>query len=556
MKYNKFELSVYFTSHNINAIKDINTFEKDFAEMEKHLKIGKVYLETYRVDEWVEKEKILKLKEFFQKKGITVAGGITTARLSEGRWKLFCYSSEEELKLLEKIIRFTAPIFDEIILDDFFFTNCRCDSCTKAKGKKSWSEYRTELLAEISERYIVKPAKEVNPNIKMVIKFPNWYEYYHEAGYNLEKEPYIFDGIYTGTETRDTIYTQQNLPRYLSYFLMRYLENVKPGSNGGGWFDSFDCYNPLHYIEQGYLTLFAKAREVTLFCYGLIRDTIYVPVAGYAFEKLDKILPDIGNPVGVACYRPFHSSGEEYLHNVIGMLGIPLEPYAEYPSESSTILLTASAGNDPEIIDKLEKSLKEGKTVIVTSGFIKKASDKFNKKIASVHPLNKTVPVSHFARDIWHCAYKDYKDSSVPITLPAMEYPTNDIWPVVVGMVGESSVPVLLSMSYGEGRLLILNIPVSFSDLYHLPELALNRIRSEILSGFPVLIEGSAKIGLFLYDNHTFIVESFLPHPTVIKLVLPKIKTIENLKTGEKLSSSNGKFEIGIDPGDYLIFKY
>ena len=67
---------------------------------------------------------------------------------------------------------------------------------------------------------MVKTAKKVNPGVKMVIKYPNWYEYYQNTGYNLEAEPEILIRVYTGTETRNPMYTQQSLPRYNGYFLM------------------------------------------------------------------------------------------------------------------------------------------------------------------------------------------------------------------------------------------------------------------------------------------------------------------------------------------------
>ncbi len=37
--------------------------------------------------------------------------------------------------------------------------------------------------------------------------------------------------IYTGTETRNPDYAGQHLPKYLSYFVMRYLESAAPGRN-------------------------------------------------------------------------------------------------------------------------------------------------------------------------------------------------------------------------------------------------------------------------------------------------------------------------------------
>ena len=57
-------------------------------------------------------------------------------------------------------------------------------------------------------------------------------------GFDLDREPKIFDGIYTGTETRDPEITDQNLQPYESYHIIRYFENIAPGRNGGGWVDT------------------------------------------------------------------------------------------------------------------------------------------------------------------------------------------------------------------------------------------------------------------------------------------------------------------------------
>ena len=59
----------------------------------------------------------------------------------------------------------------------------------------------------------------------MVVKYPNWYEHFQGSGFNLEHGPMIFDGIYTGTETRDPVITDQHLQQYESYQIIRYFEN-------------------------------------------------------------------------------------------------------------------------------------------------------------------------------------------------------------------------------------------------------------------------------------------------------------------------------------------
>jgi hypothetical protein len=60
-------------------------------------------------------------------------------------------------------------------------------------------------------------AKAVNPKVDIIIKYPNWYEHFQGNGYDLAEQPRIFDAIYTGTETRDPVETDQNLQQYESY---------------------------------------------------------------------------------------------------------------------------------------------------------------------------------------------------------------------------------------------------------------------------------------------------------------------------------------------------
>ena len=41
-------------------------------------------------------------------------------------------------------------------------------------------------------------------------------------------------------------------------------------------------------------------------------------VAGYSLEQADKFLGKLGNPIGIASYKPYQSTGEDFLHNYLG----------------------------------------------------------------------------------------------------------------------------------------------------------------------------------------------------------------------------------------------
>ena len=49
----------------------------------------------------------------------------------------------------EKIVEYTAGMFDEFLLDDFFFTACRCKDCIREKGDRTWVEFRAAAFPDL-----------------------------------------------------------------------------------------------------------------------------------------------------------------------------------------------------------------------------------------------------------------------------------------------------------------------------------------------------------------------------------------------------------------------
>ena len=140
-------------------------------------------------------------------------------------------------------------------------------------------------MDDAAENLIIKPARAVNPRVKLVIKFPNWYEHFQGLGYDLDREPKLFDGIYTGTETRDPVITDQHLQQYESYEIIRYFDNIAPGRNGGGWVDTYSIRYLDRYAEQLWDTMFAKAPQIMLFEWSAMSRPI-VPGDREAWQNL------------------------------------------------------------------------------------------------------------------------------------------------------------------------------------------------------------------------------------------------------------------------------
>ena len=599
--YQNFKVAIYVTARDVNQMSDANWLATRWDEISRQVKVDKIYLETHRNTMLVDGNTVLAAKKFFEDKGVEVAGGITYTIMESNRFQTFCYTKPESRKRVKEIAEYTAKLFDEIILDDFFFTNCKCESCIKAKGDKSWSEFRIDLMKGAARNLVVGPAKAVNPKVKMVIKYPNWYEHFQGCGFNLEAQPKIFDGIYTGTETRDPVYTDQHLQQYESYLIFRYFEKIKPGGNGGGWVDTGSIRYMDRYAEQLWLTLFAKAPEITLFNFNsmlrpipqeyragwqgsfdfnemmqpikLADGTTVAPSsmarpAGYSLELVDKFLGKLGNPVGVKSYKPYHSLGEDFLHNYIGMCGIPMDLMPEFPAEANVIFLTESAKFDKKIVAKIKKQLVAGKTVVITSGLYKALQGKGIEDIVELRIGDEKARTKQFQRR-WGPVY----ESKQEIVIPQIKYLTNDSWEEIFCLASGNGYPILHSADYANSRLYILTIPDNYGDLYNLPVEVLTQIRAVLAREMYVRLDGPSQLAMFVYDNDTFIVESFLPEGVDVKIVADKrISKLSDILTGEEISGEavstqprrfgqaamapdKTVFKMTIKPHSYRVFK-
>lgn len=553
--YKNFNVSVYCPVQNINNITDFDDFDRKFKLLYGNVKIGRAYLECYRGLKWCSKEQLLKVKEFFESKGIATSGGITTCGDGSGAgFVSLCYSRPEGQEILKKAVALNAEVFDEFIFDDFYFLNCRCKECVAKKGSRTWSQFRLDQKKWITEEIVMKTAKEINPDINVIVKFPQWYEVFNETGYDLKMEPALFDSIYTGTETRNPVYAQQHLPKYLSYFVMRYLESAAPGRNLGGWFDPYECtYNLTSYLEQGYLTLFAKAKEVTLFCLGsMIDDPAYqtFPAAvGQLFEEVDAYLDQLGNPKGAAAYRPEYARGEDNIHNYLGMCGVPFEPYIDYPEKEKVIFLAEGAAEDKRIVEKMQRSMLEGADVIVTSGFVRKLGDAFKE----------FVNVSYSSRKAIVSEYADSKDNGVtvtgkytgvkPILIPQLDYCTNDVWELAAAYGMDNNFPIVLRCSYGEGSISVITIPDDMGNLYNYPKQVLNVIRGLFNREMSVSVDGPAQVELFVYDNDKVIVRSDMPYTESVDLkVEGGIRAVKDIVKDVEIPVKDGRVTLQMAP--------
>jgi len=571
-EHDHFRVAIYIPVFVVDKMKDPAWLQKSWDEISSQLKVDKVYIESYRSGDLADDALLQSVKHFFVAHGVAVAGGIAFTAQESNQFQSFCYTDAKDRAYVKHVSEVTARNFDEIILDDFFFNSTKSDSDIAAKGNASWTNFRLHLMDDVSRELVLGAARAVNPKVKIIIKFPNWYEHFQGNGYDLDVEPKIYDGIYTGTETRDPVTTDQHLQQYESYEIIRYFDNIKPGGNGGGWVDIYGTRYVDRYAEQLWDTMLAKTPEIMLFNYGDLilpakpgnRDAWsalhtsfdyaemeklhtasgapgqanMATVASYSLSGVNTVVGKLGNPIGLASYKPYQSTGEDFLHNYLGMIGIPIELYPQFPTDAGPVLLTESAKYDPRIVSEIQAHLQKGENVIITSGLLRALQGKGIEQIAEIYDTGNVLKM----QDYWSPfgpggpnPDSGLKQNAIPdVLVPEIGFLTNDAWPVVRGIANGRGAPLLLMDRYSKGILYVLTIPENFNDLYLLPQPLLTSIKQFVLRDFPVRLDAPSQVSLFVYDNHTFVVQSFLDKPAQVMVsVLGTYKHLRDLATGQ-----------------------
>lgn len=371
-------ISTLFTAQNVRDHLSSEQGLSNAVEWCRQTAVTHVFIETFRDNYTAERQTLQRAKSRFTEEGFDVSGCVTTTRvgkISTGWNVISCYTDERTQNQLQEIFEYTASLFDEIMIDDFLFTDCECEECKQARGDRSWADYRCELMARISRERILSPARAVNPGVKIIIKYPQWYDNFHNRGYEVSVQTADYDRIWVGTETRDFDDRRWGgKVQYEAYYIMRWLGAIGGDKTGGGWFDPYGTTQDT-YVEQARQTVLADAREMLLFCYGsLLRDTGPANV-----EKLRREIPGLfelarhvrNKPVkGIIAPKPPNSDAfnEQYVFDFVGMLGLPLVPSSGLTSDCEAAFLSVHALKDPNLPDKLKVMLTAGKPVLMTDG--------------------------------------------------------------------------------------------------------------------------------------------------------------------------------------------
>ncbi len=532
-------LSVYITAHTVNQIFTTEQGRRETVSVLHCNGITKVYFEVYRSGLVIPTELIKCSVAFLKENGFEVVGGIATVPgtnfgvAQEGPLTWFNWQNSKTQNDLRKVMEDSAPFFDTFIVDDFLCTADTSFESKTAKGDRSWSEYRRSLLTELSQSIFIKPAKEKNPTIKIIIKYPQWYDRFHLFGYDVLTEPKIFDGVWVGTETRGQ-YTQRYgfVQPYEGFINYRWISTLAGDKIGGAWFDHGDCTD-LDFIEQAYQSVLAGAKELVIFNF----DSFLTGHPGHHllrqdFEILANLAKSIAkNPVqGAVGYKPANSDagGDLYLLDYIGMFGISIVPDSKYPENSKVIFLPTQAAADPEIFAKIKMSLNNGAKIIMTTGFIANANE--GEKIARLAEIKwPLLPLSTIAETIF--TEGNLQKLKFPLNMDYQIIPekantlllTSASHPFLV-QNNNKTISVLNTHTFSQqdfdavGEVLLSPRQLG---LLELPRLWVNTIRATFLSQNEPILDAPSRVSMQQLSDQSFVIHNYNQENTVINVQLP-----------------------------------
>ena len=375
------KVSVYATAGGIERLLATPEGRARAADAMRKLGVTRVVLEGRRGDEYIAPDKLRALRGQLAELGFATTGGLATVPgehfgvRQEGPLSWLNWEADATQKGIEGFFRNNAAVFDELVLDDFFCTSDVSAQAQAARGDQEWGKYRRDLLTRLSQSIVIEAARKVKPGIRLVIKYPQWYDMFHAYGYDPARSSAIFDAVWVGTEVRNPETVRMGFVQptegYMNY---RWLTAVSRGKTEAAWFDHIEC-TAQNFIDQAWQSVLAGAPELILFN---IIDVVEGHPGHALFRKALPALQDTARRVkgkalkGVAFYKPPNSEpgDNRYLMDYLGMLGIPVVPVAEYPRESETVILGVQAAADPDLAEKVSAHMKRGARIAMTASLM------------------------------------------------------------------------------------------------------------------------------------------------------------------------------------------
>lgn len=531
-------LSVYATATDV--LEHLAPSEKRAAILDdlRTLRVSRVFLEGRRGDEYVPPATLQAVSDWLAKQGLRTAGGIATvpgatfgARQNEG----LSWLNWEDAKTRRDVAGFfteNAPVFNELIVDDFFCTGDTSAVSEAARAGRSWSRYRRDLLVSLIEPLMTGPARAQRPDIRLIIKFPQWYDRFQLFGYDPERMAVLFDQVWVGTEVRNPLTRRMGyVPPTEGYMNFRWLASVCGDKTVGAWFDHIEC-TAENFVDQAFQSVLAGARELTLFRLGDL-------AAGHPGDaRLAQRLPELFDLAvrvqgrsrrGLVFYKPPNSEADDnlYLADYLGVLGLPVLPVSRWPANAAVVFLGAQAAADPDVVARLRQHLARDRAAVVTPAFLRRAGEAA-QQLAGVSVGAAGSPASHASVRLGSGSHALPRPLDVDAAVAARGARVR-----LAGTGATGIVPVLTERRPGRGRLFMLNArtfseadfrsadewllsprPLGWSEL---PPAVADELRRVLLAPLRVKLLAPAGVGLYLFTDAACLY-NFRDRPAAVEL--------------------------------------
>jgi len=414
---------------------------------------------------------------------------------------------------------------DEIIVDDWLFTTCTTARAISERGSDSWADYRSRLVAEQSKVHLIDVAKKVRPGVRVIIKYPNWYEGHRQHGYDVALQTPQFDGVSVGIETRQRATHDQHIPIYSGYVFQKWIGGDAGPKWGSAWLDNYAMKGAADdYVAQVWQAVLARAPEIIFWCAGQLHPTnpssdVY-PHLVELMPEFDRLAGMLDGPSrGIPIHLPLGSVGEYNVFGYLGMIGLPMAPRATFPADSPTAIFTQHSLRDPKLASELLDRVRAGKEVFLTWPLLQDLHGSEMGRVFNVIGEGGAVTSTTFrvAEATW-----DFRpvEASRSFTFPKVQVST---WPYVrdVALVREDAdFGVLLRSPYMDGQVDVLNLPENTYDLLRLPEAVLNAIRRPFFKELGVRLVGPGGVALYPFGERQYVLYNMNDGPAAVALRL------------------------------------
>ncbi len=457
------QVSVYCTAGDVQQHLATAEGRQRVLESIQMLQVRRLFLEGRRGDEYVSPGQLREIRDFFTAQGIHCSGGIATvpgASFGKRQTGGLDWLNWESPKTRADVMRFfseNAPLFDELIVDDFYCTGDISAESERARDGRAWGDYRRDLLVSLINPIMVEPARRANRHTGLIIKYPQWYDRFHLFGYDPPRMSALFSQVWVGAEVRDPQTRRMGFVQPTEgYMNFLWLSSVAGRKVRGAWFDHIEC-SAQNFVDQAYQSVLAGAQELTLFHLGDLMaahpgDALLADRMPELRELAAAVRGRTRN--GIGFYKPAGSDSSEnmYLADYLGMVGLPAFPVAEYPKHARVAFLPVQAAADSMLLAKMQRHLRAGATLIVTPALLR-ALGANATRLAGIEVGPQSVPASADQVLIG--------GNRVPLERPVQvdaAVKASDCEVLLTAAVDEGLVPLLARKSVSRGQVFTLNV--------------------------------------------------------------------------------------------------